>query len=88
MGDAKKEWQCHNLNSVKFERWFKPCVTSARPPVRSVHSQTMISGVTLAAALAFGGADPCQPHGETNVLTNQCWGAGVAPGCFSCFYGK
>eukprot|EP00040_Diaphanoeca_grandis_P013125 m.66354 g.66354 ORF g.66354 m.66354 type:complete len:253 (-) comp23677_c0_seq2:41-799(-) len=33
--------------------------------------------------------DPCQPHGETNVLNNDtCWGAGgEGPACFSCFYG-
>ncbi len=31
--------------------------------------------------------DPCQPHGETNVLSNTCWGAGAEPSCFSCYYG-
>ena len=53
-----------------------------------------VAMVTAAAALAMpfvgafgGGADPCQPHGETNVLTKQCWGGGGEEGCFSCFYG-
>lgn len=41
----------------------------------------------LGAALALG-TDPCQPHGETNVIANgTCWGAGADAPCFSCWYG-
>ena len=44
--------------------------------------------LTCVALVAISDAsDPCQPHGETNVLTGECWGAGGSPGCFSCFYG-
>jgi aspartate/methionine/tyrosine aminotransferase len=42
---------------------------------------------TLFAAAAARSTDPCQPHGETNVLTGKCWGGGDRPGCFACFYG-
>jgi hypothetical protein len=53
--------------------------------------------VTHLLVIAGSQSDPCQPHGETNVLTGECWGAGGEGGgeggggggnCFSCFSGK
>ena len=41
----------------------------------------------LLLAWASSADDPCQPHGETNVLTGTCWGGGADRGCFSGFTG-
>ena len=38
-------------------------------------------------AAVVSAADPCQPHGETNLLTGSCWGGGADRGCFSGFTG-
>ena len=47
----------------------------------------VLGGTTTLAVASTGAPDSCQPHGETNVLTHSCWGAGGSPGCFSCYSG-
>ena len=75
MMESDKCQPCHSVND---------CMDVVA--MMAMRALALVGGCAVLTG-ASKAADPCQPHGETNVLTGECWGAGGSPGCFSCFYG-